>query len=77
MQLNRHCFQKHCKKNWWKITLAPLGAADQTIRAMENNFDVCNGHFRFFSSISDVNFQPFQSFLIVYTFQKMEIPDFS
>jgi hypothetical protein len=36
-----------------------------------------DGLIRFFFDISDGNFRPFRSFLIIFPFQKKEIPDIS
>jgi hypothetical protein len=64
--------------NWWKITSAPSGGADQTIRVTDNNFDICDVQtYLVFPDISDVNFRLFRSFPIMFAFQRMEIPDFS
>jgi hypothetical protein len=58
------------------MTLATSGGSDQTIRVIENNFDICDGLIWFFPTFPVENFLPFQSFPIIFPFQKMVIPDF-
>ncbi len=51
-------------------------APDQTIRVMESNFDICDGHIRFFPAFS-MEFFTISKFSIIFLFQRMEILDIS
>jgi hypothetical protein len=49
-------------------------APDQTIRAMEKKFDICDVHIWFFPTFPMKIFDCFRSFPIIFPFQRMEIP---
>jgi hypothetical protein len=66
----------HCYKNWWKITSAPSGGADQTIRVTENNLYICDGHIWFFPTFPMLIFNCFEVFRLCFLFKGWKSPTF-